>query len=320
MSITTIHNCHDSPITALTISDGDPLMVASAEMTVPMIHIWHPKDGAIVTKLAVERCTKIITCLSFCSNGRYIAALSDASVVHVFNWVKGKDISSAELKAGGVVSVKFASETTVAALTPKALFLCDMIGNALLPTRTLVPPGILPDPDVVLTSLTVDLDGRVFVGCSDVSIVEWSARIAVKRSNKLGVVTAQQKSLVIRNNSQFKAYHYFQSRFNICYLQNLQFVVEHHISLPSKTWTPSAISSGSSYLIIGAMKNEPFLLFNIAQNTFNVIESSAFSPKGVSKGENTSTDNVEVPLRTEQRTEKKTKRDSKKENWFRKWL
>ncbi|KAB7494899.1 hypothetical protein Anas_04866, partial [Armadillidium nasatum] len=197
-----------------------------------------------------------------------------------------KDISSAELKAGGVVSVKFASETTVAALTPKALFLCDMIGNALLPTRTLVPPGILPDPDVVLTSLTVDLDGRVFVGCSDVSIVEWSARIAIKRSNKLGVVTAQQKSLssgtttansrlIITSNhdSIYATYRdedeVYVQKYN---LENLQFVVEHHISLPSKSWTPSAISSGSSYLIIGAMKNEPFLLFNTAQNTFNVIE------------------------------------------------
>lgn len=74
----------------MTISEIDPCMVASAEMITPLVHIWHPQDGTIVTKLTIEKATRIITCLSFCSNGRLIAILCDASVIHVFNWIKGK--------------------------------------------------------------------------------------------------------------------------------------------------------------------------------------------------------------------------------------
>lgn len=77
-------------------------------------------------------------------------------LLKILEFISGIMISDARLRTGGVIAISYSTDTTVAAITPKALYLCDMVGNALLPTRALISPGILSDPDIVFTSLAVN--------------------------------------------------------------------------------------------------------------------------------------------------------------------
>ena len=54
-----------------------------------MVHVWNPKDGVNMTTLTTEDDTRIVTSLAFSPDGRYIAVLADASVIFIFNWIKG---------------------------------------------------------------------------------------------------------------------------------------------------------------------------------------------------------------------------------------
>ena len=77
-------------------------------------------------------------------------------LIDIYDLITGVHIASAPLKSGSVITIKHVAETTIAALTPRALMLCDLVGNALLPTHTHATPGILQNPSASYTSLCVN--------------------------------------------------------------------------------------------------------------------------------------------------------------------
>lgn len=63
-----------------------------------LVHVWHPKDGVIITTLSTEDNSHIITSLAFSPDGRFLAILADASIIYIFNWIKGTNFVSIERK------------------------------------------------------------------------------------------------------------------------------------------------------------------------------------------------------------------------------
>lgn len=52
---------------------------------------------------------------------------------------------------------------------------------------------------------------------------------------------------------------------------DLSFKEEYRTGAPTETWKPSAISFGTSSLVLGAMKEAPFILFEISTKRFEVL-------------------------------------------------
>lgn len=52
---------------------------------------------------------------------------------------------------------------------------------------------------------------------------------------------------------------------------DLSFKEEYRTGVPTETWKPSAISFGTSSLVLGAMKEAPFILFEISTKRFEVL-------------------------------------------------
>lgn len=54
-------------------------------------------------------------------------------------------MAQVELKAGMVTGMVHTGETTVAALTPRAVLFLDLVGNSLVTTRGVAPPDLIPE-------------------------------------------------------------------------------------------------------------------------------------------------------------------------------
>lgn len=82
--------------------------------------------------------------------------------LHLYTCVQiilsGVHVAEIELGAGLVLDMGHCGETTLAALTPRALLFLDLVGNSLLSTRAHHPSGV-PD-GVAYSSLSISPVGR----------------------------------------------------------------------------------------------------------------------------------------------------------------
>ncbi|XP_066956728.1 echinoderm microtubule-associated protein-like 6 isoform X2 [Macrobrachium rosenbergii] len=284
---------HETPVTALTISAGEPVMVATAQVNkeqlaidelydedqetdAALIHVWRPSDGANVAVLR-GGAENVITSLSFSPSGRFLASLADAANVHVFNWIKGVHIANLTLRTGMAIAIAHSGETTVAALSPRALLFLDLVGNSLVTTRGKAPPDLLPD-EAAFNGLGVAPNGNVYVACSDGSVVEWKGRIAVRYVSppeEPEFSPPYRMAIAVGQGAVFTACRLDSSVIIRCYTtdtEKLTFFSDSKIAVPTQDWTPITAQLGSTMIILGGRKQQPFIILDLKSGKFTLIE------------------------------------------------
>lgn len=279
---------HGTAVTSLAVSPAQPIMVATAQLGMAedvsedqmeafaLVHVWRPSDGVNVAVLRAGP-EAVITALSFSPSGRLLASLADASTVHIFNWIKGAHIAHAELKAGMVTAMAHSGETTVAALTPRTILFLDLVGNSLVITRGHASPELLQE-EVAFNSLGVSPSGHVYVGCSDGSVVEWKGRLAtrfVAAPDSPPTIPPVRMSISVGQGAIFTACRLGSLIVVRCYTTDkdeLNFFSDSHIAAPTEDWIPISARLGGTRLILGARKNQPFIVLNLQSGRFTMIE------------------------------------------------
>nr|XP_053632744.1 echinoderm microtubule-associated protein-like 5 [Cherax quadricarinatus] len=281
------HGDHKSFVTALTVSPAEPVMVATAQLGMAedtqedkaefaLVHVWSASDGSTAAVLRGGP-EALITSLTFSPSGRFLASLADASIVHVFNWIKGVHIGHIELKAGMVTTMAHSSETTLTVLTPRTVLFLDLVGNSLVTTRGHVTPDLLPR-DVAFNGLGVSPDGHVYVGCNDGSIVEWKGRTATRRvapPDDSEIITPVRMSIAVGQGAIFTACRLDSVIVVRCYTTDsdeLRFFSDSHITAPTGNWTPISARLGAALLVLGSRKNHPFIILDLKSGKFTLIE------------------------------------------------
>ncbi|XP_042240211.1 echinoderm microtubule-associated protein-like 6 isoform X2 [Homarus americanus] len=283
-----VYGEHTAAITFLALSVNDPKMIATAQLGMEgdvsednvenfaLVHVWRPSDG---TNVAVLRGGKetIITALSFSPSGRFLASLADASTVHVFNWIKGAHIAHSELKVGMVTAMAHTGETTLAVLTPRTVLFLDLVGNSLITTRGHASPDLLPD-DAAFNGLGVSPNGRVYVGCSDGSVVEWKGRIATRRimaPDEPPIISPVRMSIAVGQGAVFTACRLGSIIVVRCYTTDddeLHFFSDSKIATPEENWIPVSARLGGAMLILGARRNQPLIILDLKSGKFTLID------------------------------------------------
>ncbi|ROT74041.1 putative echinoderm microtubule-associated protein-like 5 isoform X2 [Penaeus vannamei] len=279
---------HETHITTLAISKTEPVMVATAQLAVEseegaaadteaaLIHVWRPLDGANVGVLR-GGLESVVTSLSFSPSGRFLASLADASVVHIFSWMKGAHIASTELKVGMATSLMHSGEATLAALTPRAILFLDLVGNSLVTTRGQAPPDFLPD-GAAFNGLGVSPSGRVYVGTSDGSVVEWTGRVAtryVSPPDDPPTLVPVRLAIAAGQGVIFTACRLESAVVVRCYTTDtpkLTFFSDSLIEAPSEDWIPTSARLGAEILILGARMKQPFIVLDLKSGKFTTIE------------------------------------------------
>ncbi|XP_042878001.1 echinoderm microtubule-associated protein-like 5 [Penaeus japonicus] len=279
---------HETHITTMAISKTEPVMVATAQLSLEseegaacdteaaLIHVWRPLDGANVGVLRGGS-EGVITSLSFSPSGRFLASLADGSVVHIFNWIKGAHVASTELKVGMATSVMHSGEATLAVLTPRAVLFLDLVGNSLVTTRGQAPPDLLPDGSA-FSGIGVSFSGRVYVGTSDGSVVEWTGRIAtryVSPPDDPPTLAPIRLAIAAGQGVVFTACRLDSVVVVRCYTTDtpkLTFFSDSLIEAPTEDWTPTSARLGAEMLIIGARMKQPFIVLDLKSGKFTTIE------------------------------------------------
>ncbi|CAL4098989.1 unnamed protein product, partial [Meganyctiphanes norvegica] len=317
-----LYKDHDSVITALVVSDSEPAMVATAQIAlmeedtqlvgadVCLIHVWRPVDGTSVGVLRGGD-EAVVTHLSFAPEGRFLASVADAMVLHIFNWVKGTHIASAKLATGPVVGICHMNSTTVCTLTPWSLLFCELIGNTMVVARGHLPPKMLPD-NVFFTSVSVELGVSVFVGCSDGSVIEFVRRSATMRipspvnatsnpvdnlllseplrlllatGNKVVFATCRIKDeIAVRcyarkgtkknKNDEIENKNDEKKSMKNNKLRELKYFSGVSVAAPTKSWSPLSMRIGVTSLVLGSHQGEPFLVMDLQKGSFKLVHAN----------------------------------------------
>ncbi|XP_069172867.1 echinoderm microtubule-associated protein-like 5 isoform X2 [Procambarus clarkii] len=280
---------HKSFVTALAVSCAEPRMIATAQLGMvedtteengdyALVHVWRPSDGTTTAVLRGGPET-LVSALSFSPSGRFLASLADASVVHIFNWIKGVHVGHIELKAGMVIAMAHSSETTLVVLTPGSLLFLDLVGNSLVSTRGHIAPDLLP-PDIAFNGLDVSLNGQVYLGCNDGSVVEWKGRVAARRiapPDDSETISPVRMSIAAGQGAVFTACRLESVIVVRCYTTDeneLRFFSDSQITAPEDNWTPITARLGTTLLVLGSRRNHPFIILDLKSGKFTMIENA----------------------------------------------
>ncbi|XP_076048204.1 uncharacterized protein LOC143029444 [Oratosquilla oratoria] len=199
------------------------------------------------------------------------------------NLVTGVHVAQATVRGGLGIGMLHIGDTTIAVATNSGLFFYDLVGSTLVATRAQVPPSVIPE-SAIYTSICISQNDNVYAGCADGSIMEFERRTAIR------CIACPQEDPSRSPSSPFsrlliaaggEAVFTVHSEGNLviarCYAPRegkIAFKSDASVAAPSSDWVPTSLSLGSTKLVIGARRQQPFLLIDIKSGRINVIDIS----------------------------------------------